>query len=995
MASKDGVKNFLKRAKKANPGNGKFTFKDAIGMNDADDLYRMKLGASSNLNLKVKGLRVDTDVEVYSFDQPKKKVLKKIGKTDFSDIKSKLVDKFLNVEADGSSAGSKKIKLKTDLEANQYYIRVTSSDTDKESKYKVVMKATELPQPEEPPITDTSGGDTTSDPTGDTTGGTGGGTGGDTGGGTPAPTIPPDGNDTDETAKTLPISFVEKVYSNSNLPPGFTEKTFYLGNSDQEDWFKFDLKTRSTFNLSLNDLSTNVDVYLYNVDGQTLMHDGTDIVAVNPTPAELGGSGWIRSAQFGTSAEAIEAELPIGTYLIKVDLESVGETNYSIGVSALPTDYDAWGAGNDANNARELLRKDDPSYQPDPVDYDLVNGTTITDFVGGKDPNDFFKVTIGNPSDSISEYGTINLRLNGDTGADIDGLDSSDIDIEIIPASSFIGSEGDLTLPSEYFSYRSSREQDSQELLSQTLDEGDYYIRVYPAETTEDKIITEDYGAYYDMYLEAYTVFDRPALTKDVNEISSGSVTGKLFGDPPDSEGGTGGSTGVIYFFANDGSGKGYELWQSSGTPDSTEKAEITGNNALDSLPTYSLNLNHLANLQGDIFFTVTAQGQGTQLYVYTGSSINLVEKIGTTSSHGVANDPQFLVADDKLYFVANDGSHGVWVTDGTAAGTEEVFSTTDASPELTFIESGSYLYYNSGTSIHRYNTNTKQTEQITGSYTTGSDSKLTLVGDTLYFIADNTSSNKTGIWKINENAATEVPAGGAPLNADPSYGEFTAFDGTLYFVATNSTNSEGLWRVNNTGTGFDQVTISGDSIADLNPRQLTVLKDGTTEKLYFVGKDSSEIDTLWSIEDTNLSTAASVEPDLDLFAGLDKEGYEKTTGLDLTSSELIVIGPSNGSQTLYFTAETPATGKELFRVEGSESISGISNPFANIRPDTIVDSEDLGSELNDISGSDPRSLVEVGNRLYFIANNNYDDPDTGEEVGAGDELWVFGIKKE
>ncbi len=952
MARKDGVKNFLKRARKADPSDGKYKFKDAIGLSDADDIYRVRLGSSSKLKLKVKRLKTDVDAELYSFDKPRKKVMRKIGKTDFSDIKSRKVNKFLNLEIADSNSGSKKIKLKPELEANNYYLRITSSDTDKDTKYKVVMKAKELPKPEEPPVTntDTGGGGT---PGGDTTGGgtpggdtTGGGTPG--GGTPPPPAIPADGNDSREAAKLLTVDFKERVYNNNSLPDGFTKKTFYLGSGDTEDYFQFDLAAESNFNLKLSGLNsealgTDLDVQIQNSLGQ-----------------QVGLSNG-----FGTEAETISGlSLTQGSYFIRVySPNPIGESDYSLTVSALPTNTDPFGAGETPNASRVL----------DIASDGLADGATFDDFVGGADTNDYFKV-------QLLADGFIGIDVDEIEDDDIDGR-TSNIDLQIIPESSFANLEtGDLNPGA--FLITSSRDGANKEEVAGTFEAGTYYIRIYPS--------TVDDGAFYKMNLTAFTILDKPALTRDINPGSTSSLTGTtLVGDEA---GGSG--TGIIYFFADDGDG--LALWQSGGTYEDTTKAATLSNATIDT--------DNLANVNGNIFFAanVSGSGFGNELYVYDGSAISLVEDITGDENSGIAANPQFTVVGDKLFFIGDDGINGseLWVHDTTANETKRVTNINPGSgadplgnsfnknspPPFTNVDD-KYLYFvaqsGSGSStrgIYQYDIANETVTEVTGGFSvTSALEKIVEANGNLYFAAEDNTSGKEGIWEIIGTGTTAAEVGNSDAigNSSPGYEELTAFNGSLYFVASDNQNTQGIWRIDS--GSFEQMAELGGT-ANLDPEQLTVLTNGGSEKLYFVGNTTAGGEAaVWSIAD-------SAAPDTDLLGGLSL-GYEKTSNLnDLTTSnqKLIAIGSEIGTQTLYFTASTPDTGLELFRVKASESLSGLSEPFANIRPDDTP---------LDIDGSNPSNLVEVGNRLYFVANNT---SGSGEnEVGAGEELWVLGIEDE
>ena len=115
------------------------------------------------------------------------------------------------------------------------------------------------------------------------------------------------------------------------------------------------------------------------------------------------------------------------------------------------------------------------------------------------------------------------------------------------------------------------------------------------------------------------------------------------------------------------------------------------------------------------------------------------------------------------------------------------------------------------------------------------SASNLTVVGNTLYFTAtDSTSGNE--LWKINNvtgaaELVSNISSGSG--NSDPS--NLTNVNGTLYFTANDGTNGIELGKVNNT-SGLAQLVTNINPTADSNPQYLTNL-NGTlffSAKIYY-----------------------------------------------------------------------------------------------------------------------------------------------------------------
>ena len=97
---------------------------------------------------------------------------------------------------------------------------------------------------------------------------------------------------------------------------GSTSTTWsdWVGTEDTNDYYKFTLANNSNFNLSLNGLSSDADVHLFDSTGTTLLQSST--------------SG-------GSSAESISTMLNAGAYYVRVFPYS-GSTNYNLSMSAVP-----------------------------------------------------------------------------------------------------------------------------------------------------------------------------------------------------------------------------------------------------------------------------------------------------------------------------------------------------------------------------------------------------------------------------------------------------------------------------------------------------------------------------------------------------------------------------------------------------------------------------------------------------------------------------------
>jgi subtilisin family serine protease len=184
----------------------------------------------------------------------------------------------------------------------------------------------------------------------------------------------------------------------------------FVGGVDTNDYYRFDLTQTSTFNLSLNGLSANADTQLLNSSGTVIQS----------------------SQNGGTTSESISRSLSAGTYYVRV-YPNLGNTNYSLTLSAAPTDQ----AGNTLATARNIGT--------------LSGSQTFSDFVGSVDTNDYYRF-------DLTQTSTFNLSLNGL---------SADADTQLL------NSSGTVIQSSQNGGTTS-------ESISRSLSAGTYYVRVYP-----------------------------------------------------------------------------------------------------------------------------------------------------------------------------------------------------------------------------------------------------------------------------------------------------------------------------------------------------------------------------------------------------------------------------------------------------------------------------------------------------------------------------------
>ena len=182
-------------------------------------------------------------------------------------------------------------------------------------------------------------------------------------------TVPDNAGNSLAGARNLGVLSGERSYSD------------FVGNSDRDDYYRFQLGSRSAFDLSLAGLRADADVQLLDASGRSISS----------------------STRGGNQSEAISRTLDAGTYFVRVYRYS-GDTNYTLTLRAR-ADGPPDNAGNTLAQARNIGT--------------LTGSMTFNDFVGQADTADYYRFRI----DARSNF---QLRLENLTAdADVVLLDAA------------------------------------------------------------------------------------------------------------------------------------------------------------------------------------------------------------------------------------------------------------------------------------------------------------------------------------------------------------------------------------------------------------------------------------------------------------------------------------------------------------------------------------------------------------------------------------------
>ncbi|MEM9220183.1 MAG: pre-peptidase C-terminal domain-containing protein [Cyanobacteria bacterium P01_F01_bin.150] len=310
---KDLAGSSLKKAQKINFRNKNKKIKGFIGSSDSLDIFRFK-ARSSSIDITTRKLdEATTNVALYKVDNKVNKTLKKIGKTEFTDLKRKRRNRFLSSVDLTTTPRQNRTTYSSDIQKGTYFL-VVSSSADTNSRYTVKFQASDLatiPTDSTNPVTPTDSTNpvTPTDSTNPVT--------------PTAPTNPvtptAPTNPVIPTEPTIPITPTEPITTDAIGNTIDTAQLISLGGNqveavggtDSADVFQFVLGDRQTVSLTLSGLTQNADLSL-------LDSSGNDLVISNNS---------------NTVAESIIRNLEQGTYYIKVASSSATGTNYTLTTS--------------------------------------------------------------------------------------------------------------------------------------------------------------------------------------------------------------------------------------------------------------------------------------------------------------------------------------------------------------------------------------------------------------------------------------------------------------------------------------------------------------------------------------------------------------------------------------------------------------------------------------------------------------------------------------
>jgi ELWxxDGT repeat protein len=349
---------------------------------------------------------------------------------------------------------------------------------------------------------------------------------------------------------------------------------------------------------------------------------------------------------------------------------------------------------------------------------------------------------------------------------------------------------------------------------------------------------------------------------------------------------------GELFFAANDGT-DGVELWKSDGTAAGTVMVKDIWSGSNSSFPSL------LTNVNGTLFFAANDGIHGVELWKTDGTKNGTVLVKDIDSGAGDSNPVNLTDVNGKLEFEAFDGStEGLFVSDGTAAGTVEIATNVDMLVTIGVAGSApigdmngdgmsDMLWRNANGSLGVWLMNggiISGGTLTSGGAAVAPDASWSIAGvsdfngDGNADILWRNSSGEVATWLMNGTSITsgaDVTSNGAAVRPDASWsvagtGDFNG-DGNADILWRNSSGEVSIWLMNgSTITSGADVTSNGTTVRPDASWSVAGIGDfngdGNRDILW---RDTSGEVAIWTMNGTAItgggdltSGGASVRPD-------------------------------------------------------------------------------------------------------------------------------------
>lgn len=401
----------------------------------------------------------------------------------------------------------------------------------------------------------------------------------------------------------------------------------------------------------------------------------------------------------------------------------------------------------------------------------------------------------------------------------------------------------------------------------------------------------------------------------------------------------------VVYFAADDGT-HGSELWKTDGSTAGTVLVKDLRSGSSSSTPTQFVPL-------GSRMVFVADGGRGKEPWVTDGTAAGTQElkdiQPGARSSSPDLSSSSYAIIGGKLYFSANDGTHGfeLWETDGTPAGTKlavDLWPGALSGRPTNLTASGSTLFFFGGSAVGNAGlfALTAGSVRVVRTGLRVPHAPVDLGGGKILFGAYASSAGSEPWISDGSPAGTKMIKDLVPgiSSGSPSFFTVVSPGRVLFRGATPATGAE-LLVTDGTAAG---TTLVRDILVDPGSSSPKSLTSGFGDALYMSANDGSGNEP-WIVDSTGKCTKLDV-----------RRGALGSLPREFTPCWI------SGKGLVFFVASDGRSGTELYKTDG-----------------TIAGTALVKDIVPGLGSSSPSKLVAAGDRLFFF-------PYTRQ---FGRELWV------
>ena len=386
--------------------------------------------------------------------------------------------------------------------------------------------------------------------------------------------------------------------------------------------------------------------------------------------------------------------------------------------------------------------------------------------------------------------------------------------------------------------------------------------------------------------------------------MTDGSTAGTVRLDVEGTGGGSAVASNGLYYFVR-GDLPALELWRTDGTAAGTFRLFTMSESRFFAA---------LVPFKGGLFFQGSDSAHGAEPWFTDGTvgGTRMIADIepGPSGSFGYASGT---VVGDRVYFPA-DGPEGTqpWVTDGTAAGTHRLVTGValdqSTSPQA-FTGVGNFVFFaaylhDSAFNLLRTNIASGETSLVRH-FEDRAPGRMWNAGGSLMFTLRNELWRSDGTEAGTTKVLGSIPT---PLTYCDNGKDFAVAGGVLYWYAFTLEDVPELWRSDGTATGTFRLGSFPGPFAESLQTCLAHYLYSAGGHLYFIGRDAVHGAEPWVSDGTVAGTHLL---------------WDVNPGLASSDpAEFLILGGS-----LYFTATTQTTGRELWAFDLASSRRRPSRP--------------------------------------------------------------------